>query len=55
MRNEEITRTDTVEEFEAPTLTLVGDAQVVVQGTPYSGWDLRGLSAPSFEFESDEE
>ena len=42
-------------EFEAPELTVIGDAGDVVLGVPLSGWDHRGFSAPSFEFESDDE
>ena len=43
------------QEFEAPALTVIGDAGDVVLGFPLGGWDHRGLTAPSFEFESDEE
>ena len=43
------------QEFEAPEVTDLGKATDVVQGGIISGWDHRGMSAPEFEFESDEE
>ena len=46
---------ETQKEFEAPELTVIGDAQEVVQGVPKIGYDFHGLSSPPFEFESDEE
>ena len=56
MNKDTVTTTDMIsEEFEAPELTQIGEARDVVQGVPMSGWDYRGLSSPSFEFESDEE
>ena len=42
-------------EFEAPELTVIGDARAVVLGVPMSGWDHRGLTAPELEFQPDEE
>jgi hypothetical protein len=55
MKIENVQETTSVETFEAPELTEVGTAADVVQGMPFGGWDLRGLAAPSFEFEADEE
>ena len=43
------------QEFEAPELTVIGEAGDVVLGMPVSGWDHRGLTAPEFEFKADEE
>ena len=45
----------TEQDFEAPQLTIVGESKDVVQGAPFSGWDHKGLTAPEFEFESDDE
>ena len=55
MSKHEAAETKQIETFEAPELTLVGSASDVVQGMPFGGWDFRGLMAPSFEFEADEE
>ncbi len=56
MNKENVTTTDvTPEEFEVPELAELGNATDLVQGIPLSGWDYRGMAAPSFEFESDEE
>jgi hypothetical protein len=42
--------------YEAPALTLVGDAIEVVMGLPGDGWDgPHGLSRPDFEFEMDDD
>ena len=41
--------------YEPPTLTVVGEASEVVQGTPLNGWDRQGLSEPEFEFQPDDE
>ena len=45
----------TSQDFEAPQVTIVGEVADVVQGIPFSGWDHRGMLAPEFEFESDEQ
>jgi hypothetical protein len=39
--------------FEAPELTLIGQACEVVMGTPGSGLDVPSQSAFDFEFEQD--
>jgi hypothetical protein len=39
--------------YEAPELTLVGDANEVVMGSGVGGVDLPHESAPDFEFEDD--
>ncbi len=43
------------QEFEAPVLTVLGHAREVIQGGIISGYDHRGMSAPSLEFELDAE
>ena len=57
MKKHDVTEaTDTTpKDFEAPQLTIIGESRDVVQGAPFSGWDHRGLLAPEFEFESDDE
>jgi hypothetical protein len=40
-------------QFEAPELTLIGEASEVVMGTGDGGFDLPHESAPDFEFEQD--
>lgn len=48
--------TDTMQaDFEAPELTVIGEASDVVLGIPFSGWDHRGMGGVWFEFESDTE
>ena len=42
-----------MKKYEAPEVTLVGQAAEVVMGTPGSGLDFPTLSAPDFEFEQD--
>lgn len=39
------------QEYEAPELTLIGDADEVVMGASGSGFDLPYENAPDFEFE----
>ena len=39
--------------FEAPELTLIGQADQVVMGTGVSGFDAPFLVPPDFEFEQD--
>jgi hypothetical protein len=39
--------------FEAPVVTLVGQAEEVVMGTGFGGDDVPQLLAPDFEFEQD--
>jgi len=39
--------------YEAPELTLIGQADDVVMGTSFSGSDLPYETAPDFEFELD--
>lgn len=39
--------------FEAPVLTLIGQAGEVVMGNPGSGFDLPDQSVQDFEFEDD--
>ena len=43
------------QDFEAPELTVIGEAGDVVLGVPFSGFDHRGLTAPEFEFKADDE
>lgn len=39
--------------YEAPDLTLIGQANSVVMGGSTAGLELPGHSAPDFEFEQD--
>lgn len=39
--------------YEAPKLTMIGDANSVVMGASTGGGDNLHLSAPDFEFEHD--
>lgn len=39
--------------FEAPTLTLIGQAGEVVMGSGTNGFDAPFLAEPDFEFEHD--
>jgi hypothetical protein len=39
--------------YEAPELTLIGEADEVIQGVGCAGHDGLGLCAPDFEFEED--
>ena len=39
--------------YEAPELTVIGQAGEVVMGNPGSGLDIPDQSAPDFEFEHD--
>lgn len=39
--------------YEAPELTLVGDAHDIVMGSGFSGTDMPHESASDFEFEPD--
>jgi hypothetical protein len=39
--------------YEAPELTLIGEAEEVIQGSTCVGFDGHGLAAPDFEFEED--
>ena len=41
------------DKYEAPELTLIGQADEVVMGTGIGGGDLMLLAAPDFEFEQD--
>jgi len=40
-------------QYEAPELTLIGQAEEVVMGAGIGGDDLPQLAAPDFEFEQD--
>ena len=40
-------------EYEAPELTLIGEADELVLGTPTGGIDMIGNGASDFEFEQD--
>lgn len=40
-------------QYEVPQLTLIGQANSVVLGTPIGGLDNGNQSAPDFEFEHD--
>lgn len=40
-------------QYEVPQLTLIGQANSVVLGTPIGGLDNGNNSAPDFEFEHD--
>jgi hypothetical protein len=59
MNNEQTSQlqheTEQVPAYEPPVLTVVGQANDVVQGVPMSGWDRKGYGAPEFEFEEDGE
>ena len=39
--------------YEAPELTLIGQADEIVMGSGIVGTDMPHLSAPDFEFEQD--
>ena len=41
------------EQYEAPELTLIGEADEVVLGVGSGGGDVLMLGAPDFEFEQD--
>jgi hypothetical protein len=41
------------EEYEAPELTLIGQADEVVMGSFFTGDDLPCIAASDFEFEQD--
>ncbi|MGO9677987.1 MAG: hypothetical protein ACLPW4_12110 [Candidatus Sulfotelmatobacter sp.] len=40
-------------QYEAPQLTVIGDANQVVMGSSIGGTDNLHISAPDFEFEDD--
>jgi hypothetical protein len=43
------------DEYQPPTLTVIGDIREVVMGVPGYAWDNQGYSEPIFEFQSDGE
>ena len=42
-----------MKKYEAPEVTLVGQAGEVVMGTPGTGFDVPTQASPDFEFEQD--
>lgn len=55
MKNQQDTITlETLDDYEAPALTVIGQARAVVLGLPGSGFDgLYGITEPEFEFAED--
>ena len=48
-------RVRAADDYDPPTLTVIGDIRQVVMGVPGAAWDHNGYSEPIFEFQADGE